>query len=154
MKEAVMAIWKKRGPMLGLVVVCLTAAVYATGMPLDEAQRPLPAGIVDLATATRVEVAENNTVVLSGQFGGEIDDDDEVKREAVLTATGGSTAKGEAEIELDTADRSKQELEVEVEGLTARATYQVMVDGQVAGTMTTDARGKGNLELARGTNQK
>lgn len=148
-----MATWKKRGPILGLVVVCLTAAVYATAMPTDEAQQPLPAAVADLATVSRVEVVENNTVILTGQFGAEIDDGDEIKREATLTATGG-TAKGEAEVELDTADRSKQELEVEAEGLTARATYQVMVDGQQAGTFTTDARGKGNLELSRGTNQK
>jgi hypothetical protein len=109
--------------------------------------------VADLATVSRVEVVENNTVILTGQFGAEIDDGDEIKREAPLTAPSGA-AKGEAEVEMDTADRSKQELEVEVEGLTARATYHVTVDGQQAGTFTTDARGKGSLELSRGTNQE
>jgi hypothetical protein len=148
-----MATWKKHGPILGLVVVCLTAAVYATAMPKVDVQQPLPQTVTDLATASRIEVAENNTVVLSGQFGAEIDDGDEVKREAVLAAAAGA-AKGEAEVELDAKDRAKQELEVEVEGLTAQTTYQVLVDGQVAGTITTDGRGQGELELARATSQQ
>ena len=149
-----MAKWKKRGPILGLAVVCLTAAVYATGMPAAEVQEPLPPAVADLATVSRIEVAENATIVLSGTFGAEVNAGSEIKREAPLTATMDTEATGEAEVELDAADRSKQELEVEVEGLTARATYQVMVDGQVAGAITTDARGKGSLELSRGTNQQ
>ena len=146
-----MAKWKKRGPILGLMALCLGAAAFATAMPADEMQQPLPSAIADLSSAARVEVSENSTVVLSGQFGAEETDGDEIKREAVLT---GTTGKGEAEVELDTADRTKQELEVEVEGLKATTTYQVLVDGQVAGTLTTDARGEGNLELSRNTNQE
>ena len=146
-----MAKWKKRGPILGLVALCLGAAAYATAMPADETQQPLPSAIADLSSVARVEVSENSTVVLSGQFGAEESDGDEIKREAVLTGTAGT---GEAEVELDAADRTKQELEVEVEGLKASTTYQVLVDGQVAGTLTTDARGEGNLELSRNTNQQ
>ena len=148
-----MAKWKKRWPILGLVLVCLTAAVYAGAMPAQEVQQPLPSGIADLATVSRIEVAENNAVVLAGQFGPEAEDGDEIKREAELSASNGN-GKGEAEVELDAADRTKQELEVDVEGLTARTTYQVLVDGQVAGTFTTDARGKGSLELSRNTNSE
>jgi hypothetical protein len=148
-----MATWKKRGPILGLALVCLMVAAYATGMPSPETQQPLPSTVPDLASATRVEVSDNGTVVLSGQLGPESDDGDEMKRLAQLTPASGN-AKGEAEVELDTADRAKQELEVEVEGLTARTTYQVTVDGQMAGTITTDVRGKGNLELSRNTNQQ
>lgn len=152
-----MAKWKKRGPILGLAAVCMMAAVYATAMPTQEVQQPLPDTIADLAAATRVEVAQNSTVVLAGEFGAEQPDGDEIKREANLAASANgseSRAEGEAEIELDTADRSKQELEIEVEGLAAQATYQVLVDGQVAGTITTDARGEGNLELSRNTNRQ
>jgi hypothetical protein len=148
-----MAKWKTRGPILGLAVVCLTAAVYAAAMPAQEVQQPLPGAVADLATAARVEVTLNGTIVLSGQFGQESQDGDEVKREATLTPASGS-GKGEAEVELDAADRTKQELEVDVEGLTARTTYQVLVDGQLAGSLTTDARGKGSLELSRNTNQE
>jgi hypothetical protein len=148
-----MAKWKKRGPILGLVIVCLAAAAYATAMPPQEVQQPLPNTIADLATVTRVEVAENSTVILSGQLGPEETDGDEIKREARLTGSV-ARAEGEAEVELDAADRTKQELEVEVEGLTARTTYQVLVDGQVAGTITTDVRGEGSLELSRPTVQQ
>ena len=143
-----MAKWKKRGPIFGLVLVCLTAVAYATAMPPQEVQQPLPMTIADLATVTRVEVAENSTVLLSGQFGVEEADGTEVKREARLTGADGE-AEGEAEVELDAADRAKQELEVEVEGLRPRTTYQVLVDGQVAGTITTDVRGEGSVELSR-----
>jgi hypothetical protein len=131
----------------------LTAALYATAMPPDEMQQPLPASAADLATANRVEIAENREIRLSGQFGAEIDDGDEIKREAVLQPPAGD-AKGEAEIELNADDRSRQELEVEVEGLTAKTVYQVLLDGTVVGTITTDVRGKGDLELARGTNSR
>ena len=148
-----MAKWKKRWPVLGLAVVCLTAAVYAAAMPAYETQQPLPAGVPDLTGVARVDVTENGNVVLAGQFGAEVADDDEIKRGAPLTATSG-TAKGEAEIELDTNDRTKQEFEVDVEGLTARTTYQVLIDGQVAGTITTDARGRGSLELSRNSNAR
>ena len=148
-----MSKWKKRGPVLGLVALCLTAAAYAAAMPAQEVQGSLPETIADLATVTRVEVAENSNIVLSGQFSAERTDDDEIKREAQLNATGGKAA-GEAEVELDAADRRKQELEVDVEGLTAQSTYQVLIDGQVAGTITTDSRGKGSLELSRNTNER
>lgn len=146
-----MAKWKTRGPILGLAAVCLLATAYAAAMPAQGTEQALPATVGDLATATRVEVSENSTVVLSGTLGAEETDGDEIKREAPLTATSGN-AKGEAEIEIDTNDRTQQELEVEVEGLTARTTYQVLVDGQVAGTITTDVRGKGSLELTRSSN--
>ena len=148
-----MAKWKRRVPILGLMAVCLTAAVYAAAMPAAEAQQPLPTTIADLATVSRVELTHNGGVVLAGQFGAEIDDGDEVKREATLTGADGA-GKGDAEVELDTADRTKQELEVDVEGLGPQATYQVLVDGQVAGTLTTDARGKGSLELSRNTDHE
>jgi hypothetical protein len=147
-----MAKWKSRGPILGLAIICLTAAVYAGAMPAQEVQQPLPTTVADLATVSRVEVAQNGTVVLAGQFGPEENDGDEIKREAPLT--GSSNAKGEAEVELNADDRARQELEVDVEGLTAQTAYQVLVDGQVAGTLTTNARGKGSLEMSRNTNDK
>jgi len=146
-----MSTWRRRIPILGLALVCLTAAAYAVAMPADERQQPLNAAVVDLGTAARIDVSEGATVVLSGQFGAETTDDDEIKREASLAASSGG-ATGEAEIELDAADRSKQELEVEVAGLKASAEYQVLIDGQLAGTLNTDARGRGNVELSRGTN--
>lgn len=148
-----MAKWQKRGPILGLAALCVAAAAYATAMPSQEIQQPLPDTVADLATVTRVEVAANSTVILSGTFGPEENDGDEIKREAPLTASSGN-GKGEAEVELNAEDRTRQELEVDVEALTARTTYQVLVDGNVVGTITTDVRGKGSLELSRNTNQK
>jgi hypothetical protein len=121
-------------------------------MPAQEVQHPLPETIADLATVSRVEISENGTVVLAGEFGAEENDGDEVKREARLAPSAGN-GEGEAEIELDAADRTRQELEIEVEDLTARTTYQVLVDGQMAGTITTDVRGRASLELSRPTAQ-
>jgi hypothetical protein len=148
-----MSKWKKRLPLAGLGIICLTALAYTVSMPAQELQRPLPDSVADLAKVTRVDVSLNGTVVLSGQFGNEIDDGDEIKREAPLTGSAGNAA-GEAEVELDTDDRTKQELEIDVTGLSARSTYEVRLDGELIGTIVTDARGRGSLELSRNTNQK
>ena len=149
-----MAKWRLRIPILGLMLVCFIATAFAVRMPADEVQQPLAANVGDLATVSRIEVRDHATPLLSGEFGAETTDDDEIKREATLTSAGAGAAKGNAEIELDAADRTEQELEVEVEGLAPRATYQIVIDGQLAGTMTTDARGRGNIELSRGTNDE
>jgi hypothetical protein len=127
------------------------AATYAVTSPMQDAEQPLAAAVADLATVSQIEVRDGNTVVLSGQFGAEVADDDEIKRTALLTSAAGGAAKGEAEIELDADNRANQELEVAVEDATARVTLQVFLDGQLAGTFQTNARGKGNMELSRGT---
>jgi hypothetical protein len=146
-----MAKWKRHGPLLGLALVATMAAAYAVAMPAQELQQPLATSIGDLATASRIEVHQAGTVVLSGQFGAETVDDDEIKREAALAPTAGA-GKGEAEIELDASDRTKQELEVEVEGLNPRTAYELVIDGQPAGAITTDSRGRASVEFSRGTN--
>ena len=146
-----MAKTKRLGPLVALAVVCAVAAAYAVTSPMQDAEQPLPAAVADLATVSQIEVRDGSSVVLSGQFGAEEVDGEEVKRMAPLTPAAGSAIKGEAEVELDADNRANQELEVSVEGATARATLQVFVDGQLAGTFQTNARGKGDIELSRGT---
>ena len=143
-----MSRWKKFGPVLGLAIVILMASAYTTAMPVQTSQE-LPGTVGDLATITRIEIAENSTVVLAASLGPEEQDGNEFTREARLEAESG-TAHGEVEIEIDAADRTRQEIEVEVEGLTPQTTYQVLLDGQVAGIITTDERGEGSVDLSRG----
>ena len=145
-----MAFSKRIGPLVALVIVCAVAATYAVTSPMQDAEQPLPASIADLATVSQVEVRDGSAVVLSGQFGAEVEDGDDIKRVAPLTAATGA-AKGEAEVEFDADNRANQELEVSVEGATARATLEVFIDGQLAGSFQTNARGKGDIELTRGT---
>ena len=144
-----MARSKRFGPVVALAAVCVLAGVYAAAMPTAEEQQSLPQQIADLSSVTRVEISDGNSVVLSGQFGAEVADDDEMKREAVLADAAGAQAAGEAEIEMDTNNREEQELEVEVRGLSPKGTYQVLLDGAPIGALTMDARGRGSVEFAR-----
>lgn len=145
-----MAISKKYGPIVAFVLLCAVATTYVLATPMQDSEQALPASVADLATVSQVEVRDSNGGgVLSGQFGAEAVDGPEVKRKATLRPSSG-TGKGDAEIELDADNRANQELEVSVQGVAAAATYQVFVDGQLAGSFKTNSRGNGDIELSRG----
>jgi hypothetical protein len=117
----------------------------------QEAKQALPADAGDLASASAIELRDaSGQVVLSGRFGEAETDDDggDLERTADLAAASGS-AKGEAEIEIsaNAAGARRQQLEVEVEGLTAGMSLSVVVDGKTLGTITTDPRGKAEVDL-------
>jgi hypothetical protein len=127
------------------VAACvLGAAAFETLDAAEQAGR-LPASMADLSAAREVQVRDaSDQVVLMGAFEAA---NDEGERKATLSSSGG-TGRGEAEIE--PLDKEGYELEVDVEGLTAGASYAIHVDGAVAGTLTTGADGKGEIELTSG----
>jgi hypothetical protein len=130
--------------------VALVSGALALAWAAPDVEGPLPQDVGDLSQAAAIEVADaGGQVVLTGRFGvEEAGNGAERERKAPLTAAAGS-AKGEAEIEVSTASdgRAEQELEVDVEGLAASATFAVNVDGRRVATLTTDARGRAEVEL-------
>jgi hypothetical protein len=145
----------RRKTTMGLIgvgtVACLLSAVGLARLDGSDEAGTLPAALGDLSRASAVEVKDaEGRVVLSGTFGAEQKDDDGAReRKAALAATSGP-AKGEAEIEVTADATPRVELEIEVENLAASQTFTVYVDGQQAATLTTDARGKAEVELSSG----
>jgi hypothetical protein len=141
----------RRTMVASVVSVVFVSAALALTVARPEDKGTLAAEAGDLSGAAAIEVRDQGgQVVLSGTFGaGDTDDDGgDVERVAELKAPSGA-ARGEAEIEISGgAGGTKQELEVDVEGLPAAATFTVVVDGQSVATITTDARGKADAELS------
>jgi hypothetical protein len=104
----------------------------------------LPDELRDLTGAREVEVRNAaNEVVLRASFEGPVAADGETKVE--LKGSG----RGEAEIEIESsAGTVRTELEVDVSGLQPNQAYSIHVDGRRAGELTTDATGRGELELS------
>ena len=123
------------------------AGAIAVSVEAADQMGQLPASMADLSAAREVQVRDaSDQVVLVGTFAAA---NAEGERKAALSASSG-TARGEAEVEPLDRNGAGFELEVDVEGLTANASYAIHVDGTVAGTVTTDAAGKGEIELTSG----
>jgi hypothetical protein len=142
----------RRTVVASVVSVVFVSAALALTVARPEDKGTLSAEAGDLSGAAAIEIRDpGGQVVLSGTFGaGDTDDDGgDVERVAELKAPSGA-ARGEAEIEISggAAGGTKQELEVDVEGLPAAATFTVVVDGQSVATITTDARGKADADLS------
>jgi hypothetical protein len=136
---------------VGLAIASLSVAA---GMVVAlEAEQPLPADVGDLSAVTRIEVKDSaGTVWFNGQFGEPVEKNGERERKAVLTGTGGATCEAEIETRT-TAGRTHQELEVDVAGLPPGTTLSVTVDDRPVATFTTDAKGKGEIELSGASGQ-
>ena len=145
----------RRKTTMGLIgvgtVACLLTAVGLTRLDGSDDAGTLPAALGDLSRATAVEVKDaEGRVVLSGTFGTEQKDDDGARERKAALAAASGPGEGEAEIEVTADATPRVELEVEVENLAASQTFTVYVDGQQAATLTTDARGKAEVELSSG----
>jgi hypothetical protein len=136
--------------LLPIVSVLFVSGALGVVLARQDDERPLSAEAGDLAQAAAIEVRDTGgQVVLSGRFdAGETEDDGEIERRADLRAASGS-AKGQAEIEISprTGGGVEQELEVELEGLQAGATFTVQLDGRQVATLTTNDRGRAKVEL-------
>jgi hypothetical protein len=132
-------------------VVALVGIVVLAGVMVSARQRvvtTLPSAVGDLATARTVELVQDAQVILSGTFATKSEEEDEVERTASLASSG--PAKGVAEIEIERDGvATKEEIELEAQGLPANASFMVHVDGQSAGTFTTTRRGTTELKLTR-----
>jgi hypothetical protein len=137
-------------PILGLLMVCGYAGYVVAFGDLQETQGRLPVGAPDLTTASVVEVRnDSGAVVLRGEFGEATVSGNETERHAELKAAGPvASAKGTAEIEIvRSSNRTERELELDVEGLPAGATYSILLDNQSVGNFRSDPRGTAEVEL-------
>jgi hypothetical protein len=117
----------------------------------DEQQMTLPADIGDVSGATAVEVRDaSGRVALSGTLAGTADASGEIERKAKLAASDGTSATGEAEIEIvrsKTTSAMEVEVDLDVEKLAASTPYTLHLDGRQAASFTTDAKGTAEIEL-------
>jgi hypothetical protein len=130
-----------------IAVVGIALGSLAVGAA--QSKGPLPAEAGDLASATRVEVKDaSGRAVLAADLGAVVESGGERERKALLAGAGG--ARGEAEVELTSAEdgTAHQELEVDVAGVAPNAALTVFVDGRALGSFTADARGEAEIELA------
>ena len=131
-------------PAAGLLVT-IGAAVYMVVQLSGQA--PAPAGDFTNAAVAEVRDAQGQ-VVLRGQFQLVDEEDDDVERKAVLTATGvDADAVGEAEVEFTRGTPAEQEVEFSARNLTANAAVTFVIDGTDVATATADGRGRVEVEL-------
>jgi hypothetical protein len=129
----------------GVVAAALTMVCVAAQL---RGQTTTPTG--DFTTAAVAEVRDAlGQVVLSGQFQPVDEDDDDVERKAALASAGGNMdARGEAEIEFARNAPVEQEVEFSVSNLPPNAAFTFAIDGTAVGMVTTDARGRAELEIS------
>ena len=102
----------------------------------------------DLRNAVTAEIRDaQDEVVLRGTFMLVEEEDDDIERKAALTPTNGGEATGEAEVEFAAEMPVEQELEFAAGGLTAGATYSLVVDGREITAVAADRRGRVAIEL-------
>lgn len=133
-------------PFAGMVLL----AVIVTGAvsQYSSAQTPSAPELGDLRAATLVEIHGPQGSVLNGEFRKEEKSDGSYDLVARLSGTGVQDG-GEVEIEIpSSADKDqRQELEVELQGLTPRQAFTVHIDGREVTSVTTDGRGAADVEL-------
>ena len=128
---------------------CLVATVVAAAYMVVQLNGQTPATSADLTNAAFAEVRDaQGQVVLSGQFQGADEDDDDIERKATLAPTGiDADASGEAEVEFSKDAPANQEVEFSVANVTPNAAFTFVVDGTAVGNATADARGRAEIEV-------
>jgi hypothetical protein len=107
----------------------------------------------DVSEAHIVEIRDpNGEVVVFGEFRSRKDALGNTEKDAGLVDARGRRVIGEVELEIPAPGRHDRrvELEVDIVGLPARATYDVVIDDRIVGTFTTDDRGGVDMELQEG----
>ena len=133
-------------PFAGMVLL----AVVVTGAlsQYSSAQTQETPQLGDLRSAAIVEVQGPQGTVLSGAFRKEEKSDGSSELVAALSGTGVKDG-GEVEIEVPAADDrdQRQELEIELQGLSPRQRFAIHIDGREVTSVTTDGRGEADVEL-------
>jgi len=138
-----------------LAALCGLVMVVGLAMPIltgEHAGAP-PIVLGDISQAHIVEIRDHRgQTVLSGEFRSHVDGAGNTEKDAALVDRQGRTVIGEVELEIPAPGRSSRrpELEVDIIGLPARATFTVVVDDRTVGTFTTDDRGAVDMELQEG----
>ena len=107
----------------------------------------------DLEEAHIVEIRNRQgEVVVFGEFRSRVDQLGNTEKDAALIDTRGRRVIGEVELEIPAPGRRDRrvELEVDIIGLPARATFDVVIDDRTVGTFTADDRGSVDMELQEG----
>ena len=130
----------------------VAAAGLATLLLTSQASSsPLVLG--DVGEAHIVEIRNRQgEVVVFGEFRSRVDQLGNTEKDAALIDTRGRRVIGEVELEIPAPGRRDRrvELEVDIVGLPARATFDVVIDDRTVGTFTADDRGSVDMELQEG----
>lgn len=131
----------------GMLIVC--GALALTIQQRDRVDLRVDARLRNLSNATRIEIHDRaSRRVLVGEFRQQpLGASSEAAQSAPLMASSGD-AVGRAEIELVRHPNGAlvQELEVDVAGLVANASFDVSIDGEWIGAFQTDPLGIAELE--------
>jgi hypothetical protein len=117
-------------------------------------EQPLPQTIADLNAVKSVEILDGSgQILLRGDFATKSESANSVERKAVLTGVGTTNARASADIDIERSNGvvKKDEMQLQAEGLPAKATLKLVVDGQEAMTFTTSDTGRVDLKLSRKT---
>lgn len=130
----------------GLVAVAVAASVAVVQLSGEETQSI--AGDFRNAAVAEVHDAQGQ-VLMRGSFAPiDTDDEGEIEKLAPLTAVASQvTATGEAEVEYQTDDPAKQEVELSMTGLAEGTEIAFVIDGTRIGTAKADKRGRVNIEV-------
>ncbi len=141
-----------------LAALCAVLIAAGASMPLfagSGGSTTPPAQIVldGMAEAHIVEIRDQRgQAVLSGEFRSRLDGLGNTEKDAALTDRRGRTVIGEVELELPAASRPdrRPELEVDIMGLPANATFGIVIDDKMVATFSTDDRGSVDMEVQEG----
>jgi hypothetical protein len=136
------------------LIVLAAALVMAASCATKQVEQPLPQTIADLNAVKSVEIQDGSgQLLLRGEFATRSESASAVERKATLTGVGKTNARASADIGIERSNGvvKKDEMEVQAEGLPAKATLKLIVDGQLATTFTTSDNGKVDLKLSRKT---
>lgn len=142
--------------LLGLLaILCGVLMAIGAAIPIVTGEQRAAAPIVlgDVAQAHLVEIRDQRgQTVLSGEFRSHVDAAGNTEKDAALVDRQGKSVIGEVELEIPAPGRTNRrpELEVDILGLPARATFTVVVDDRTVGAFTTDDRGGVDMELLEG----
>lgn len=133
-------------PFAGMVLLAI--AVTGALSQYSSAQTASAPQLGDLSSVSIVEVHGPQGAVLNGEFEKEEKSDGSFDLVARLSGTGVKDG-GEVEIEIPASNDAdqRQELEIELRGLSPRQSFTVHIDGREVTSVTTDGRGEVDVEL-------
>ena len=116
----------------------------------------VPPPVIELGNVAEAHIVEirdhRGQTALSGEFRTSVDAVGNTEKDAALVDLRSRRVIGEVEVEVPAANRTdrRPELEVDIIGLPARASFTVVIDDRVVGAFTTDDRGSVDMELQEG----
>ncbi len=142
---------RRQDRQLFLVLMSVCGCFLAVGVALGSEPRlgqTLKMG--DLSEAHIVEIRDAaGGTILSGEFRTRTDPSGNIEKDAALTDRSGTQVIGEVEVDIPSANASdrRQELEIDIIKLAARATFTVVIDDRPVTAFVTDDRGSVDVEI-------